>query len=45
MQSIIQFKICDPSESKLITDPESGEINRCGIVIVKNLEDTKKNWP
>ncbi len=46
MQSIIQCEICDPSESRIITDPESGEIicNRCGIVIVKNLEDTKKIW-
>jgi transcription initiation factor TFIIB len=46
MQSILQCEICDPSESRLITDAESGEIicNRCGIVIVKNLEDTKKIW-
>ena len=46
MQSIIQCEICDPSESKLITDAESGELicNRCGIVIGKNLEDTKKGW-
>ena len=37
MQSIIQCEICDPSESRLITDLESGEIicNICGIVIVK----------
>ena len=44
MQSIIQCEICDPSESKMITDVESGEIicNRCGIVVVKDLEDTKK---
>ena len=46
MQSIIQCEICDPSESKMITDVESGEIicNRCGIVVVKDLEDTKKTW-
>ncbi|MGZ5471847.1 MAG: transcription initiation factor IIB, partial [Nitrososphaeraceae archaeon] len=46
MQSIIQCEISDPSESRLITDAESGEIicNSCGIVIVKNLEDTKKGW-
>ena len=46
MQSILQCEIWDPSESRLITDAESGEIicNRCGIVIVKNLEDTKKIW-
>jgi transcription initiation factor TFIIB len=46
MQSIIQCEICDPSESKMITDVESGEIicNRCGIVVVKDLEDTKKIW-
>ena len=44
MQSIIQCEICDHSESRLITDAESGEIicNRCDIVIVKNLADTKK---
>ena len=38
MQSIIQCEKCDPNESRLITDAESGEIicNRCGIVIVKN---------
>lgn len=46
MQSIIQCEICDPSESKMITDVESGEIicNRCGIVVVKDLEYTKKTW-
>ena len=46
MQSIIQCEICDPSESRMITDVESGEIicNRCGIVVVKNLEDTTKIW-
>ena len=46
MQSIIQCEICDPSESKMITDVESGEIicNRCGIVVVRDLEDTKKIW-
>ena len=26
MQSIIQWEICDPSKSKMITDVESGEI-------------------
>jgi transcription initiation factor TFIIB len=38
--------MCDPSESKMITDVESGEIicNRCGIVVVRDLEDTKKIW-
>ena len=43
MQSVIQCEICDPSESRMITDVESGEIicNQCGIVVVKNLEDTK----
>jgi transcription initiation factor TFIIB len=46
MQSVIQCEICDPSESKMITDIESGEIicNRCGIVVVQDLEDTKKIW-
>ena len=46
MQSIIQCEICDPSESRMITDVESGEIicNKCGIVVVKNLEDTTKIW-
>ena len=46
MQSIIQCEICDPSESKMITDVESGEIicNQCGIVVVQDLEDTKKIW-
>ena len=46
MQSIIQCEICDPSESKMITDVESGEsiCNRCGIVVVRDLEDTKKIW-
>ena len=46
MKSIIQCEICDPSESRMITDVESGEIicNRCGIVVVKNLEDTNKTW-
>ena len=46
MQSIIQCEICDPSESKMITDVESGEIicNQCGIVVVKDLEDTTKIW-
>ena len=46
MQSVIQCEICDPSESKMITDVESGEIicNRCGIVVVRDLEDTKKIW-
>ena len=35
MQSILQCEICDPSESKMITDVESGEIicNQCGIVV------------
>src|ERR687897_431891 len=33
-------------QSRMITDVESGEIicNRCGIVVVKNLEDTTKIW-
>jgi transcription initiation factor TFIIB len=46
MQSVIQCEICDPSESRMITDVESGEIicNKCGIVVVKNLEDTTKIW-
>ena len=46
MQSLIQCETCDPSESKMITDVESGEIicNQCGIVTVQNLEDTKKTW-
>jgi transcription initiation factor TFIIB len=46
MQSLIQCETCDPSESKMITDVESGEIicNRCGIVVVKDLEDTRKIW-
>lgn len=46
MQSVIQCEMCDPSESRMITDVESGEIicNRCGIVVVKNLEDTTKIW-
>jgi transcription initiation factor TFIIB len=46
MQSVIQCETCDPSESKLITDVESGEIicNKCGIVVVRELEDTKKIW-
>jgi transcription initiation factor TFIIB len=46
MQSITQCQMCDPSESKMITDVESGEIicNRCGIVVVRDLEDTKKIW-
>jgi transcription initiation factor TFIIB len=46
MQSVIQCEICDPSESKMITDVESGEVicNRCGIVVVTDLEDTKKIW-
>ena len=46
MQSVIQCEICDPSESKMITDVESGEIicNKCGIVVVRDLEDTKKIW-
>jgi transcription initiation factor TFIIB len=46
MQTVIQCEMCDPSESKMITDVESGEIicNRCGIVVVRDLEDTKKIW-
>ena len=46
MQSVIQCQTCDPSESKMITDVESGEIicNQCGIVVVQDLEDTKKIW-
>jgi transcription initiation factor TFIIB len=46
MQSIIQCETCDPSESKMITDVESGEIicNQCGIVVVQDLEDNKKIW-
>ncbi|HET9807563.1 MAG TPA: transcription initiation factor IIB [Nitrososphaeraceae archaeon] len=46
MQSVIQCETCDPSESKMITDVESGEIicNQCGIVVVQDLEDTKKIW-
>ncbi|MGZ5470517.1 MAG: transcription initiation factor IIB [Nitrososphaeraceae archaeon] len=46
MQTTIQCKICDPSKSKMITDVESGEIicNQCGIVVVKDLEDTTKIW-
>jgi transcription initiation factor TFIIB len=46
MQSVIQCEMCDPSESKMITDVESGEIicNKCGIVVVRDLEDTKKIW-
>jgi transcription initiation factor TFIIB len=46
MQTITQCEMCDPSESKMITDVESGEIicNRCGIVVVRDLEDTKKIW-
>ena len=46
MQTTIQCKICDPSESKMITDVESGEIicDGCGIVVVKDLEDTTKIW-
>jgi transcription initiation factor TFIIIB Brf1 subunit/transcription initiation factor TFIIB len=46
MQSVIQCEICDPSESKMITDVESGEItcNQCGIVAVQDLEDTNKIW-
>ena len=46
MQSVIQCEICDPSESRMLTDVESGEItcNKCGIVVVKNLEDTTKIW-
>ncbi len=44
MQSVIQCEMCDPSESKMITDVESGEIicKCCGIVVVIDLEDTKK---
>ena len=46
MQSLIQCETCDSSESKMITDVESGEIicNQCGIVVVQDLEDTKKIW-
>jgi transcription initiation factor TFIIB len=46
MQTVIQCEMCDPSESKMITDVESGEIicNRCGMVVVRDLEDTKKIW-
>ncbi len=46
MQTTIQCKICDPSESNMITDVESGEIicNQCGIVVEKDLEDTTKIW-
>ena len=46
MQTVIQCEMCDPSESKMITDVESGEIicNRCGIVVVQYLEDTRKIW-
>ena len=46
MQSVIQCETCDPSESKMITDVESGEIicNQCGIVAVQDLEDTNKIW-
>ncbi|HET7642798.1 MAG TPA: hypothetical protein VFK40_04770, partial [Nitrososphaeraceae archaeon] len=46
MQFVIQCEICDPSESKMITDIESGEIicNRCGMVIVRDVEDTRKSW-
>jgi transcription initiation factor TFIIB len=46
MQSLIQCETCNPSESKLITDVESGEIicNRCGIVVERDLEDTQKLW-
>src|ERR671911_602193 len=46
MQTVIQCEMCDPSESKMITDVESGEIicNRCGIVVVRDIEDTKKIW-
>ena len=46
MQTVIQCEMCDPSESKMITDVESGEVicNRCGIVVVTDLEDTKKIW-
>ena len=46
MQSLIQCTTCNPSESKMITDIESGEIicNQCGIVVFQGLEDTKKIW-
>jgi transcription initiation factor TFIIB len=46
MQTVIQCETCDPSESKMITDVESGEIicNQCGIVVVQDLEDTNKIW-
>jgi transcription initiation factor TFIIIB Brf1 subunit/transcription initiation factor TFIIB len=46
MQSLIQCETCNPSESKLITDVESGEIicNRCGIVVERDLEDSQKLW-
>ena len=46
MQTVIQCQMCDPSESKMITDVESGEIicNRCGIVAVQDIEDVKKIW-
>jgi transcription initiation factor TFIIB len=46
MQTTIQCKICDPSESNMITDVESGEIicNQCGIVVERGLEDTTKIW-
>ena len=46
MQSLIQCTTCDPSESKMVTDIESGEIicNQCGIVVFQGLEDTKKVW-
>ena len=46
MQTTIQCKICDPSESNMVTDVESGEIicNQCGIVVEKGLEDTTKIW-
>ena len=46
MQTVIECQMCDPSESKMITDVESGEIicNRCGIVAVQDLEDAKKIW-
>ncbi len=46
LQSVIQCETCDPSESKMITDVESGEIicNQCGIVVVQDLEDTNKIW-
>ena len=35
MQSITQCQMYDPSESKMITDVESGETicNQCGIVV------------